>query len=107
MVKLDVVTVPPGVTIFLDSLDTLRITPASVDVSPGHHTYLLRLEGYADLPGEFDVASGYEYILNAVLQDLSKIEEIKYSKQYAQAGWIAIGLTIDGSVIGYFIYNRK
>lgn len=107
MVKLDVITIPPGATIFLDSLNTLKITPASVDVLPGQHTYLLRLEGYADISGAFQAVSGYEYILNAVLQDLSQIEETKYSKQYAQVGWLTLGITIAGSVIGYLIYKKK
>ncbi|MDA3833791.1 MAG: PEGA domain-containing protein, partial [Spirochaetales bacterium] len=51
-------TVPAQATVVVDGVAASGMTPLSLDLSSGHHSLLVSMEGYYDVPVDVDVADG-------------------------------------------------
>jgi hypothetical protein len=106
MVSLTFRTTPPGADVFLDSADTLKITPAIVDVAEGTHNYLLRLNGCEDISGTITIVAGNSYTIDAVMVEISSMQQ-QFNKQMVQLGWAGLALAAVGIFIALMQGGKK
>jgi hypothetical protein len=78
LANIDIISMPSGAQVFIDSTDTGKITPVSLDILPGDHTYLLRMGGYVDIMNPITILAGNYYILNAMMQNSLDVAAQKY-----------------------------
>ena len=105
MVSLTFQTTPPGAEVYLDSADTLKITPVTFEIAEGTHDYLLRLDGFEDIGGTVTLVAGNDYILDAVLKETSVSTQQQFNKQMVQLGWVGLAVAAVGILIA--LMGRK
>ncbi len=105
MVSLTFQTTPPGAEVYLDSADTLKITPVTFEIAEGTHDYLLRLDGYEDLGGTITVVAGNDYILDAILKETSVSVQQQFNDRMVILGWAGLAITTVGLIIA--LVGRK
>jgi len=59
---------PEGAAIFIDGNDTGMVTPATIAVDPGEHTWKLTLEGYKEETGTITVEEGETETVSVTLE---------------------------------------
>ena len=70
---IDFVTSIPGAKIYVDNVDTGKVTPSSIcGLSPGTHTYRLELSGYVSVTGSVDLGAGERVLVSIVLTPVKK-----------------------------------
>ena len=99
MVSLTFQTTPPGAEVYLDSADTLKITPVTFEIAEGTHDYLLRLDGYEDLGGKVTLVAGSDYILDAIMQETSVSVHQQFNDRMVMMGWAGLAI----AAVGIFI----
>jgi hypothetical protein len=68
---LEISSNPPNARIYVDGLDTQRITPAVVpNLSEGTHTYKLILSGYKDASATFSITAGQTRTISISLEQI-------------------------------------
>ena len=107
MVSLTFQTSPPGAEVFLDSADTLKITPVTFEIAEGTHDYLLRLNGHEDLGGMITVVAGNSYILEAVMKETSVSMQQQFNSQMIQLGWAGLAVAAVGIFIALMQGRKK
>lgn len=105
MVSLTFQTAPPGAEVYLDSADTLKITPVTFEIAEGTHDYLLRLDGYEDIGGNVTVVAGNSYILNAVMQETSVSVQEQFNDRMVMLGYAGLAIAVVGILIA--LVGRK
>ena len=68
---------PPGASIFVDSKDTLRVTPSQITLEKGIHTILVRKAGYLDETSSATAQPGQALKFSPTLRALGNAEDIK------------------------------
>ena len=68
---------PPGASIFVDSKDTLRVTPSQITLEKGMHTVLVRKVGYLDETTSATGQPGQTLKFAPTLRPLGNVDEIK------------------------------
>jgi len=68
---------PAGASIFLDSKDTQKVTPAQISLGSGNHTILVRKTGYLDETTAATGQPGQSYKFAATLRPLGNVDDIK------------------------------
>jgi PEGA domain len=68
---------PPGATIFVDSKDTLKVTPSQITLDKGTHTILVRKAGYLDETTSATSQPGQTFRFAPTLRALGNVDEIK------------------------------
>ena len=68
---------PPGASIYLDSRDTLRVTPSQVTLDKGIHTILVRKPGFLDETVSITAQPGQTSRFSPTLRALGNADEIK------------------------------
>jgi serine/threonine protein kinase len=68
---------PPGAAIFVDSKDTLRVTPSQITLDKGTHTVLVRKAGYLDETTSATGQPGQTLKFSPTLRPLGNVDEIK------------------------------
>ncbi len=106
MVSLTFQTTPPGAEVYLDSADTLKITPVTFDIAEGTHDYLLRLDGYEDIGDTVTLVAGNDYILNVVLKETSVSMQQQFDDRMVMLGWAGLAVVTIGLFIA-LIQGRK
>jgi hypothetical protein len=106
MVNLTFQTTPPGVEVYLNSVDTLKITPVTFDVAEGTHDYLLRLDGHEDISGTITVVAGNSYTLDAVMVEISSMQQ-QFNKQMVTLGWVGLAVAAVGIFIALFQGRKR
>lgn len=99
MVSLTFQTIPAGAGVFIDSADTLKITPVTFEIAEGTHDYLLRLRGYDDLGGMITVVVGNNYTLEAVMKETLESVQQQFNSQMIQLGWAGLAVAVMGILI--------
>ena len=99
MVSLTFQTSPPGAEVFLDSADTLKITPVTFEIAEGTHDYLLRLDGFEDIGGVVNLVAGSDYILNAIMQETSVSVQQEFNDRMVMLGYAGLAV----AAVGIFI----
>jgi hypothetical protein len=99
MVSLTFQTKPAGAVVFLDSADTLKITPVTFDIAEGIHDYVLRLNRYEDVGGTITVIAGNDYTLEAVMKETSVSMQQQFNNQMMQLGWAGLAVAAVGILI--------
>jgi uncharacterized protein YjfI (DUF2170 family) len=107
MVELTFQTTPPGAEVFLDSADTLKITPVTFDIFEGTHDYLLRMNRYEDLGGTITVVAGNSYILEAMMQETSVSTQQQFNEKMIQLGWAGVAIATIGIIIALMQSRKK
>ena len=70
---IDFVTSVPGAKIYVDNVDTGKVTPSSIcGLSPGTHTYRLELSGYVSVTGSVDLGAGERVLVSIILTPVKK-----------------------------------
>lgn len=106
MVSLTFQTTPAGAEVYLDSADTLKITPVTFEIAEGTHDYLLRLNGHEDLGGKITVVAGNSYLLEAVMKETLESVQQAFNSQMIQLGWAGLAVAAVGILIA-LIQSRK
>jgi eukaryotic-like serine/threonine-protein kinase len=70
-------TEPAGAAIFVDSKDTLRVTPAVISLEKGTHTILVRKSGFLDETSSASGQPGQQLHFSATLRALGNVDDIK------------------------------
>ena len=70
---------PPGALIFVDSKDTLRVTPSQITLETGIHTILVRKAGYLDETSSATAQPGQALKFSPTLRALGNAEDIRPS----------------------------
>ena len=107
MVNLTFQTFPPGAVVYLDSADTGKITPVTLDVAEGLHTYMLRLNRYEDLSGEITVITGFAYVLEAVMKETTIAMQQQFNEKFVQLGWAGVAVAAVGIFISLLVSVKK
>jgi hypothetical protein len=68
---------PPGASIFVDSKDTQKVTPAQISLGSGNHTILVRKTGYLDETTAATGQPGQSYKFAPTLRALGNVDDIK------------------------------
>jgi serine/threonine-protein kinase len=68
---------PAGASIFVDSKDTLRVTPSQITLDKGTHTILVRKTGYLDETTAATSQPGQALKFSPMLRPLGNVDEIK------------------------------
>ena len=105
MVSLTFQTTPPGAEVFLDSADTLKITPVTFEITEGTHDYLLRLEEYEDLGGKVTLVAGSDYILDAIMQETSVSVQQQFNDRMVMLGYAGLAVAAVGILVA--LMGRK
>jgi len=105
MVSLTFQTTPPGAEVYLDSADTLKITPVTFEISEGTHDYLLRLEEYEDLGGKVTLVAGSDYILDAIMQETSVSVQQQFNDRMVMLGYAGLAVAAVGILVA--LMGRK
>ena len=94
MANIDITSTPPGANIYINSTDTFQVTPSSLDLLPGDHTYQLKLTNYVDIIGNITITAGIYYILNVPL--VNNLEEAakNYYDNIIKLYAISIGIAV-------------
>jgi eukaryotic-like serine/threonine-protein kinase len=105
---------PPGASIFVDSKDTLKVTPSQITLEKGLHTVLVRKAGYLDETSSATGVPGQALRFAPTLRPLGNVDEIKtvgkfkklFGGNSAQAGMgkVSIKTTPKGAQIAV---NRR
>lgn len=66
---LNVITIPEGAKIFMDGIDTLKISPYTFTLEPTVHDYRLSLNAYMDVHGSVDVIDNQQTNLVITMPD--------------------------------------
>jgi len=70
---IDFVTSVPGAKIYVDNVDTGKVTPSLIcGLSPGTYTYRLELSGYVSVTGSVDLGAGQRVLVSIVLTPAKK-----------------------------------
>jgi len=72
-----VTTEPAGAAIFVDSKDTLRVTPSVISLEKGMHTILVRKPGFLDETSSASGQPGQQLHFTATLRPLGNVDDIK------------------------------
>lgn len=107
MVSLTFQTTPAGAEVYLDSADTLKITPVTFEIAEGTHDYLLRLRGYEDFGGTITVVAGNSYNLEAVMQETSESVQQQFNEKMIQLGWAGVAIATAGIFIALIQGMKK
>jgi len=99
MVSITFQTTPPGARVFMDSADTLNITPVTLDIVEGSHIYMLRLNGYEDINGMVTIITGNNYVLEAIMKETSIQHTQALYKQMIGLGWASLVVASIGIII--------
>ncbi len=92
------VTSIPGAKIYVDDVDTGKVTPALIcGLSLGSHTYRLELSGYTAVTGSVGIGAGQGVVVASVLTPVEK---------GIGAGTL-IGLTVIGIGVVYFATRKR
>lgn len=105
MVSLTFETTPVGAEVFLDSADTLKITPVTFEIAEGTHDYLLRLDGYEDIGGTVTLVVGNDYILSSIMQETSVSTQQQFNDRMVMLGYAGLAVAIAGIIIA--LVGRK
>lgn len=66
---LEISSTPAGARVFIDGIDTQKVTPASItNLSSGEHTYKLVLSGYKDATATFAIEPGKTKTVSVTLE---------------------------------------
>ncbi len=106
MVSLTIQTTPPGAEVFLDSADTLKITPVTFEIAEGTHDYLLRLDRYEDIGGKVTVVAGNSYTLDAMMQQTSVSVQQQFNDRMVMLGYAGLAVAAVGLIIA-LVGRRK
>lgn len=106
MVNLTFQTSPPGAQIYLNSADTGKITPVTLDIAEGTHTYMIRLNRYEDLSGEITVVAGFGYVLDAIMKETTIAMQQQFNEKLIQLGWAGVAVAAIGIFIS-LVASRK
>jgi serine/threonine-protein kinase len=68
---------PPGASIFVDSKDTLKVTPSQITLEKGTHTILVRKAGYLDETTSATAQPGQSFRFAPTLRALGNADQIK------------------------------
>ncbi len=68
---------PAGAAIFVDSKDTLRVTPSVITLEKGTHTILVRKPGFLDETSSASGQPGQQLHFNTTLRALGNVDDIK------------------------------
>ena len=68
---------PPGASIFVDSKDSLKVTPSQITLEKGTHTILVRKSGYLDETTSAMAQPGQIFRFAPTLRALGNADEIK------------------------------
>jgi serine/threonine protein kinase len=68
---------PSGASIFVDSKDTLKVTPAQITLDKGTHTILVRKAGYLDETTSATSQPGQSFRFAPTLRALGNVDDIK------------------------------
>jgi len=107
MVSLTFQTLPPGAVVFLDSADTGKITPVTLDIVEGIHTYMLRLNRYEDVSGDVTVVAGYSYLLQAVMKETIIAMQQQFNEKLVQLGWAGVAIAAVGIFISLLTRSKR
>jgi len=108
MVSITFESVPAGAAVFLDNVDTLLITPVTLDVSEGVHTYILRIiPKYEDTIGQISVISGNSYTLVANLKETTATMQQTFYNSMVKIGWYSFVVGTLGLFISLLKPKRK
>lgn len=65
----EITSTPSGAEVYIDGTDMSKSTPASImNLEPGAHTYKLKLSGYIDGLGNFDITAGKITLVDVILR---------------------------------------
>ncbi len=105
MVSLTFQTTPPGAEVYLDSADTLKITPVTFEIAEGTHDYLLRLDGFEDIGGKVTVVVGSDYTIEVVLKETSVSMQQQFNDRMVMLGYAGLAVAAVGILIA--LVGRK
>ncbi len=85
----------------------LKITPVTLDIAEGTHTYMLRLNRYEDISGQISVVAGNIYTLEAVMKETTVAMQQQFNERLVQLGWAGLVVAAVGLLIGLLQSRRK
>ena len=88
MVSITFESVPAGAAVFLDNTDYGVITPVTLDIDEGGHTYILRITPrYEDIAGQVTVIAGLSYTLIATMKETTIAMQKAFNDSMVRIGW--------------------
>jgi len=88
MVEVNFETVPAGAAVYVDNLDYDIITPVTLDIAEGSHTYILRITPrYEDITGQISVLAGNSYTIIATLKETTIAMQKAFNDSMVRIGW--------------------
>jgi len=101
MVEVNFETVPAGAAVFLDNIDTGFITPVTLDITEGSHTYILRITPrYEDISGQISVLAGNAYTIIATLKETTIAMQQAFNDSMIKIGWCSFFVGATALFIG-------
>ncbi len=107
MVSIIFQTSPLGAEVFLDSANTLKITPVTLGIAEGAHTYMLRLNRYEDINGQISVVAGNIYTLEAVMKETTIAMQQQFNERLVQLGWAGLAVAVVGIFLSLLQSRKK
>lgn len=101
MVNVTFITKPAGAQVFVDGVNTLKITPTVLDLTDGSHNYTLRLDGYEDFSDIFSIAT-YPVIIGVALRETALTTQQQYNEKIILLGWAGLGIAVASILISLF-----
>lgn len=100
MVSITFESVPAGAAVLLDNIDTLMITPVTLDIAEGSHTYILRIAPrYEDISGQIHVIAGLSYTLIATMKETTITMQQAFNNSMVKIGWSSFVIGTLGLII--------
>jgi len=101
MVSITFESVPAGAAVFLDNEDTLMITPVTLDIGEGGHTYILRITPrYEDIAGQVTVIADLSYTLIATMKETTIAMQQAFNNSMVKIGWCSFFIGATSLIIG-------
>jgi len=101
MVEVNFETVPAGAAVYVDNLDYDVITPITLDLAEGPHTYILRITPrYEDISGQISVLAGNAYTIIATLKETTIAMQQAFNDNMVKIGWCSFFVGATALFIG-------
>ena len=101
MVEVNFETVPAGASVFVDNIDYDIITPTTLDLAEGPHTYILRIAPrYEDISGQISVLAGNSYTIIATLKETTIAMQQAFNDNMVKIGWYSFFVGATSLFIG-------
>ena len=101
MVEVNVETMPLGASVFVDNIDYDIITPTTLDLAEGPHTYILRIAPrYEDISGQISVLAGNSYTIIATLKETTIAMQQAFNDNMVKIGWYSFIIGASSLLVG-------